>query len=149
MVSSQTLANIGFFTSVEPAFLMEIAKIGRLMTYKKGEVLFKQEAYAKNLAVIAEGKLELTIQFREHLIDTLGPYMRGELIGWSALVKPHMYTMGARAVEDSEVICFSGKELLALMESDKENGYLMLRKLTELIGERLVNISIQLMSMRV
>ena len=34
------------------------------MKYKKGEVLFKQEDYAKNLAVIAEGKLELTIQFR-------------------------------------------------------------------------------------
>ena len=84
----------------------------------------------------------------EHVIDTLGPYMRGEMIGWSALVKPHIYTMGALAVEDTEVIGFNGEELLALMDSDKDNGYLVLRKLTELIGERLVNSSIQLMSMR-
>ena len=148
MVSSQTLANIGFFTSVEPDFLKEIATLGKLVNLKKGEVLFKQEAHAKNLYVVVEGKLELTIEFREHLIDTLGPYMRGELVGWSALVRPHIYTMGARAVEDTEVICFSGEAIMALMENDKDNGYLMLRKLTELIGERLVNSSIQLMSMR-
>jgi CRP/FNR family transcriptional regulator len=148
MVSAQTLMNFDLFTATEPKFLKEIAKLGKLRTVKKGEVLFKQETQAKYLYVIVAGKLELTIEFRDHLIDTLGPYMRGEMIGWSALVKPYIYTMGARAVEDTEVISFNGDSLLALMERDKENGYLVLRRLTEVIGERLVNSSIQLMSMR-
>jgi CRP-like cAMP-binding protein len=148
VVSTQALVNIELFSSTGQGFRQEIARLGRLETIKKGDVLFKQDAHAKYLYVIMEGKIELTIAFREYLIDTLGPYQRGEVIGWSALVKPNIYTMGARAVEDSEVICFDGNALLALMEGDKENGYMVLRKLTELIGERLVNSSIQLMSMR-
>jgi CRP/FNR family cyclic AMP-dependent transcriptional regulator len=148
MVSAQTLINIELFSSTDPDFRNEVAKLGKFETVKKGEVLFKQETYAKCLYVIMEGKLELTITYGEQLIDTLGPYQRGEMIGWSALVNPYIYTMGARAVEDSQLICFDGKAVLALMENDKENGYMVLRKLTEVIGERLVNSSIQLMSMQ-
>jgi CRP-like cAMP-binding protein len=148
VVSAHTLMNIDLFSSTGLDFRKEIAKLGTLETIKKGEVLFKQESPAKCLYVIMEGKLELTILFQEHLIDTLGPFQRGEMIGWSALVRPNVYTMGARAVEDLRVIRFNGEALLDLMEKDKENGYVVLRKVTEVIGERLVNISIQLMSMR-
>jgi len=149
MVSEQTLMNIELFSSTDPDFRKEIAKLGKLETIKKGEVLFRQETYAKCLYVIMEGKLELTITYGEQLIDTLGPYQRGEMIGWSALVKPHIYTMGARAVEDSKMISFDGRAVMALMENDKDNGYTVLRRLSEVIGERLVNSSIQLMSIQV
>jgi len=140
--------NVDLFASTETDFRKQIVNLGTLEKVEKGDILFKQETPAKCLYVIMEGKLELTITFQEHLIDTLGPYQRGEMIGWSALVKPHIYTMGARAVEDSKLICFNGKALLALMESDKKNGYVVMKKLTEVIGARLVNSSIQLMSMR-
>jgi hypothetical protein len=75
--------------------------------------------------------------------------MRGEIIGWSALVKPHIYTMGAIIEQQSTVIEFNGKLLAAIMDNKKDQGYILLQNLTEIISERLINRNIQLMSLRV
>jgi CRP-like cAMP-binding protein len=148
MVSPYQLKRYEFFANLEDEFVEKIKKIGELKEIKEGKWLFRQEEDAKFIYIIIEGKISLTIMFRDHEMDRLNPYMQGEILGWSALVKPHIYTMGAIAEVDSKVIRFDGKSILALVEENPEQGYILMRNLTEVISERLINRNIQLMSLR-
>lgn len=149
MITAYTLMRYAFFANLDEDFVSRIVEIGEKKSLEEGEWLFRQDQEAKFIYLITEGKIALTIRFRDNAIDRLNPYLRGEIIGWSALVKPNIYTMGAIAEQSSTVIGFGGKEFMALMDDNKEQGYILLQNLTELISERLINRNIQLMSLRV
>lgn len=149
MISVETLLFYPFFSGLDREFLEKIAMLGRYVDVEKGAWLFQQEDFADNLYLICEGKIALTMTFREDLKDMLSPHGKGEIIGWSALVEPHTYKLGAQAEEPSKVISFNGKALLGLMGENKEAGFDILHNLTEVIGDRLVGICTQLMSLRV
>lgn len=148
MVTAYTLMRYAFFANLSEDFVKEIIPIGEQKSLAEGEWLLRQDQDADKIYLITEGEIALTIRFRDNEIDRLNPYMRGEIIGWSSLVRPHVYTMGAIAERPSEVIGFDGKKLLALMEQHTDQGYVLLRNLTEIISERLINRNIQLMSLR-
>jgi hypothetical protein len=56
--------------------------------------------------------------------------------------------MGAIAETEAKVMQINGQLLMELMEENKDQGYILLSNLTEVIAERLINSNIQLMSMR-
>ena len=118
MITAQTLMSYEFFASLDKPFVEKIASLGKTIEIDQDEWLFKQDKDAENIYLLIEGKVALAIMFREHIIDTLNPYMKGEIIGWSALVRPHIYTMGAKAEVPSKLIAFNGKEMLELMDGN-------------------------------
>jgi CRP-like cAMP-binding protein len=148
MITGKMLKGYSFFSSLNQEFLDKVASLGQFVSIEAGGWLFQQEDKAVNLYMIYDGQISLNISFRDHIIDTMNPYMKGEIIGWSALVKPCIYTLGARAEEASRLIGFNGEKLMKLMEENGEAGFILLRNLSEVIGERLINTYIQLMSMR-
>lgn len=148
MNSAYSLKRYPFFANLEDKFLEKIYEIAEIREVKEGDWVFKQEQDATHIYLIQEGKIAFTISIRDHIIDRINPYMRGEIIGWSALVKPYIYTLGAVAEADSKLIGFDGKALLALMEEDRCQGYTLLKNLTEVMGERLINFNLQLLSLR-
>jgi len=148
MTSHFSLKRYAFFATLDDAFVKKIQKLGETKELATDEWLFKQEESANDIYLIIEGKIALTIMYRDHIIDRLNPYMRGEIIGWSALVKPNIYTMGAIAEGPSKALGFDGKKMLALMDENRDQGYILLQNLTEIIGGRLINRNIQLMSIR-
>jgi CRP-like cAMP-binding protein len=148
LTSTTNLPRNPFFSSLDQSFLDEIVSIATLIEIKEGDWLFKQEEEAQYIYVIIDGKISLTIMFRDHIIDKLNAYMKYEIIGWSALVKPYIYTMGAIAETDAKALQINGQLLMELMEESKDQGYILLGNLTEVIAERLINSNIQLMSIR-
>jgi CRP-like cAMP-binding protein len=148
MESNFALKRYPFFANLSNQFVDKISLLGQPRDLEEGEWLFKQEEDATHIFLITQGKIAFTIMFRDHIIDRINPYMRGEIIGWSALVSPYIYTMGAIAEAPSKVIGFEGEKLRALMDENVEQGYYLLKNLTELMGERLINRNIQLMSIR-
>jgi CRP-like cAMP-binding protein len=149
MITGKILARNTFFASLDHHFLDEVAALGSYQEIEAGKWLFKQETFAHNLYLITEGKITLVITFRDKMIGELNPHTKGEIIGWSALVKPNIYTMGARAEEPSKLIGFNGKALMELLENNCDQGFILLRNLTEVIGERLSNRNVQLTSLKV
>jgi CRP-like cAMP-binding protein len=149
VITPYSLKRYTFFANLDDSYVEKIHKLGIVKDLDDGEWLFKQEDPAKKIYLITKGKIALTITFRKHIHDRLNPYMRGEVIGWSALVKPHVYTMGAVAEAPSQVIGFDGKSLRTLMNENRDQGFVLLNNLTETISGRLINRNIQLMSLRV
>lgn len=138
-----------FFKELRPETINRIADIGKVIRVKPGDWLFEQDSHADFIYMIKEGKISLIMQFRDTLKDKLPSFSEGEIIGWSALVPPHNYTMGALAEEESIVIGFEGERLLKIMEEDKETGYYIFRNISEVIGNRLLGVCTQMMSLNV
>lgn len=148
MDDKYSLKRYPFFANLDDQFVEKISQIGQPLELEEGEWLFKQEEDATHIYLITKGKIAFTIMFRNHVIDRLNPYMRGEIIGWSALVSPYIYTMGAIAETPASVIGFQGEKLRSLMDESCDQGYILLKNLSELMGERLINRNIQLLSLR-
>jgi len=62
----------------------------------------------------------------------------GQPLGWSALVRPYRFTLSARAVGPSGVICLARRDLLDLFETEPAVGNAFLTRISEVIGVRLI-----------
>ena len=61
----------------------------------------------------------------------------GEVFGWSALVKPYVYTASAECVEKVEEVYIKGSELMNLFEQNDHTGYVIMRNLSGHVSSRL------------
>jgi CRP-like cAMP-binding protein len=109
--------------------------------YQPGEVLFGANTEAKYLYVLEEGLVDIvvdippgsqekTTQVRVDIVT------KGDLFGWSALVKPNSYVLAGVCQKPSKVILISGEELISLCDRNQHIGYKIFRGLSQIIGSR-------------
>ena len=143
MVPADTLRGRGIFAAVPDGRLDRFAALGEPIDLLKGEFLFRLGDRARWLYLIDSGKLDLSIplkmlgEFNELTIQTS---VAGDTVAWSALVKPHLLTMSARAVEDCQLIRFEGEALGVQVREDSGVGLAVMDRLAELIGRRLQQV---------
>ena len=70
------------------------------------------------------------------------------MFGWSALIKPHIFTGSAQAVDRCKVITIEGTKLRELMDSDPRVGYEIMCRLSEIIASTLDSARQMLVSER-
>ena len=108
--------------------------------FEDGKLLFSQGDEAQDLMVVASGKVQLELP-----VSILGnrrniPFeikKSGDVVGWSALVPPHQFTLSARISGGASVVAFPRSELTALLCSDPELGFRVMRNLAIIVGQRL------------
>jgi CRP-like cAMP-binding protein len=83
----------------------------------------------------------------EYREESLTPLGEGEVLGWSSVVEPCIYSMGAKAAERTRLIAFDGEALRQLLDDHPKYGYYFIKKLSAVIGQRLVSKCTQLMSL--
>lgn len=152
LISPETLRFFPFFAGQSHYMLQEIAMLSREIQVERGEWIFKQDTTAEKFYVVIQGAVSLALVLKlngkgEH-IEKLGNLHRGSVFGWSALVKPYEYSLGVQAEKKSKLIEIDAPPLRELLDDNPQYGYLMMKKLTEIIGERLHYKCIQLLSMK-
>jgi len=114
-------------------------QIARPQSLRAGEYLFMLGDHADRLFVVVKGAVDLCFplslggETRDISVETAP---EGKTLGWSALVKPHRFTLSGRAVEDSEVCAFTRRDLLELFAIEPRIGYTFLTRISELVGIR-------------
>jgi CRP-like cAMP-binding protein len=112
--------------------------------------LFHENDEALNLYIVEEGAVALCLNLYLNgsgpHIEAMSPLGRGEMLGWSSLVKPYIYTLAAQAVEDSKLLVINAVPLRELLEDNPHFGYQLMKRLAEVMGERLVHKCVQLLS---
>lgn len=142
MVAIRTLKRFQIFEGLTDSQLERIAELCREEVYPAGVTIFEEGGRAENLYLLWQGTvaLEMKIQAwpqeppKSTIIDVIA---RGEPFGWSALAEPHILTLSAKTLEHSRVIVVKGGDLYQLFESDHRMGYLVMDRLTDVVGERL------------
>jgi len=142
------LGKIPWFQELQPEHLQIIMGISHLRKIKGEEVLFREGDKEDCLYIVIEGRvaLDMFIPHRGKVrIYTVEPW---DVFGWSSVTPTiHQRTAGATAVIDGLVICIDSPRLRQVCEEDHDLGYLVMRRLTNIIASRLLVTRLQLIDM--
>lgn len=115
------------FCKSENDFIKEIDTYKICSSYKKGEIIFKEGAYAGGVYCINAGKIKLSMmgdEGKEQIVRMARP---GDIIGYKALLSGERYSSTATAIDDSN-ICFIPKEIfLEILKKDASLSFEMMR----------------------
>jgi len=137
------LSTAAIFAGLQDADMARLVEAARVQRYQKGDCLFLLGDHADRLYVMLSGRVELTFPMSLGGAVSDVPVevkTRGDVLGWSALVKPHRFTLSARAVETSELAAFLRSDLVQLFEAQPRIGYVVMRQLAEVVGRRLLQV---------
>ena len=150
MISPELLRRYPLFARQSDEMLKQIAMIAQEKVFDKDAWLFFEGEVAKTLYLIVDGGVDLSMnvgEIGEQRIEKLEPLRNGEVVGWSAVVEPHIYTLGAQTMQDTHLIVFDGVALRKLLDDHPDQGYYFMKELAKVIGQRLLSKCTQLMSM--
>ncbi len=151
------LAGFKFFSEVVPETLEMIAQKGEVLEFGPGDVIFHFDEPAEHLYGLLEGELDLSIVFIDKVLKTEIEYeeaiqaslvdeeksividtvLPNQIFGWASLVGPARRTVTARCTETCRVIAIAAADLNAMFAKDHNLGYVIMKKLADIIAKRL------------
>ena len=142
------LQKIPWFQELEPKHLQKIVEISHLRNVKAGEVLFHEGDKEDCLYIVIEGRIALDMFIPHRGKVRIYTVERWDVFGWSSVTPSvHQRTAGAMAVTDGLVVCIDSPSLRQVCEEDHDLGYLVMRRLTNIIASRLLVTRLQLIDM--
>ena len=149
MIALEMLRRFPFFAGLSETMLKELAMAGEDVTINRGDWLFHEGDEAEALFLIISGEIELKVA-----VDASATYLtsvdslaEGEIFGWSALVNPYIYSLGAVAAKNTRLAKFDGVRVCELMTHNPADGYLLMSRLVQIIGGRLNALHIRFVSL--
>lgn len=145
---SRELEKIPWFKEIDRKHLQRISDISHLRHVRAGEILFREGDHEDYLYIVIEGRVAIDI-FIPHRgkirIFTAEPW---DLFGWSSVI-PNIYqrTAGAVAVVDGLVVGIDSAKLREACDADHDLGYLVMRRLSNIVASRLLVTRLQLIDM--
>lgn len=139
------LAGHSFFEKMDRKhidFLEDCASNARV---DEGEYICREGDPAEKFFLIRHGKIAVEAHRPRKgsvIIQTLGP---GDVVGWSWVFPPYEYHFDARAVELTRIVALDAKCMRNKFDLDFEFGFYMMRRLVEVIADRLQATRIQLL----
>jgi len=151
MVSTELLRRYPLFAGQNHYMLEEIAMLSSEVTKAEGEWLFHENEEATRLYLVLDGAVALTVfvylNGMEQHLATSHSLGKNEVVGWSSIVPPHQYKVGAKTVKDSRLLEIDAMPLRQLLDDNPEYGYHFLRQIAEVVSERFMLVNIQIMSL--
>lgn len=111
--------------------------------YEDGTCLFKEKAKATTLYLIVKGCIELRFEMpgKRQAHGTMITKVRpGEAVGWSTVVPPFSYSLSGYCRGETTVLEVDESRLANLFKKDHRIGFIIMRNIAALVGERLYRI---------
>ena len=105
--------------------------------FEPGEILFREGDPANMLYLIESGLVALEAGSTGADGNVIQTVPGGEVLGWSWLFPPFAWHFQARAVEPVRAICCDGGHILVQAEEDPVFGYVIMRRISQLVIQRL------------
>lgn len=143
------IAEHPFLRGLKPKHLRLLADNAIRMWYEAGELIFREHDPANRFYLIEEGRVSLESHRRDEpptQIQTIG---RGDVLGWSWLFPPYYWHFDARALEPTTAIFFYGTRLREQCEEDHDFGNELMKRMTQVVIQRLQATRKQSLAVRV
>ncbi len=102
-----------------------------------GDVIFREGSPAHSFYLIEHGRVALEADMNGKGLVQIEVLQDGAPLGWSWLFPPHMWHFHARALARTTVTYFDGKILRRLCEEDRDFGYELMKRISQVMLERL------------
>ena len=140
----QTMTNIEariaahpFARTLSEAALEVITAGARDQLFEPGEIIVRAGEPANRIYLIEWGSVGVESPKAgpgQPVLQTLGA---GSTLGWSWLFPPFQWHLQARALHQTQAICLDGAHVLARCEADHEVGYELMKRVTQVLIQRL------------
>jgi CRP-like cAMP-binding protein len=110
-------------------------------------VLFREGQVEDEVFVVFSGHVRLSMKVPgrgEVTLLTAGP---GDLVGWSGLISDGVMTATATVLDSARLLALSGRCLQQLCESDPKLGYILMKRMAQVISRRLLSTRLQLLDL--
>lgn len=117
-----------------------------VVSFTKGNVIFEEGDKHSFLYIILEGKvrLESFVPGRGNISILTAESL--DVIGWSSMTPVvRQKTCTAKVIEDSKLLAFNADKLMAICEKDCELGFVILRRLANIVASHLLNHRLHLL----
>jgi len=153
MISAGQLKPFEFFQEFDDAELEKLAAIAEEQSFPAGTQMYKKGDPAAYLYMVTKGKIILVLDsyvgpHKPPLQVTLDIITKGESMGWSALVEPNIFTLGALCIDDSSFIAIDAPKLRQLTDDDCPMGYKAMKSIARVLASRLSHTRIILVGER-
>jgi CRP-like cAMP-binding protein len=153
MVSANHLKEFAFFAGFNDQELGKLTALASEEIFEAGTQMYKNGDPARGLFLVQEGKVVLVMDsylgpHRPPMQVTVDVITKGESMGWSAVVEPYIYTLGALCIDRAKLICFDAPGLRKLMDEDTCLGYRIMKATARVIANRLNHTRIILVGER-
>ncbi|MGW2634238.1 Crp/Fnr family transcriptional regulator [Streptomyces chattanoogensis] len=114
-----------------------LMQLAREVSFPAGTRIFEEHGLADRFWIIRTGSVNLDMQVaggRSVVVDMLG---HGDLVGWSWLVPPYAWRMGAEAFTPVRAYEFDATAVRALCEADPGLGLAVTRRVLDVVARRL------------
>ncbi|HSG43849.1 MAG TPA: Crp/Fnr family transcriptional regulator [Anaerolineales bacterium] len=142
------LGKIPWFQALSSEHLQKMAEMAHIRRVKAGEILFREGGKEDYVYIVIEGRVGVDI-FIPHRgkvrIYTADPL---DVFGWSSVTpSSHRRTAGATAVVNGLVVGIDSAKLRDACETDHDFGYIVMRRLLNIVSSRLLVSRLQLLDM--
>jgi CRP-like cAMP-binding protein len=134
---TSVLARHPFLRGLKREHLETLAKCAMPVRHVGGAVIFREGDPANRFYLIEQGHVAVEATEKDGRrvpVQVIGP---GDVLGWSWLFPPYTWHFDARAVEPISAIFFYGSRLREQGEEDHDFGFEMMKRMAQVILERL------------
>lgn len=145
---TSTIKSIPWFLDLSPESIQRLSSIGVIRSFNQDDILFTEGEQHPNLYIILDGKIRL-----ESYVPGKGslPLLVAEsldVIGWSSLTPVvRQMTSTARVIESTRLLCFDSETLMEVCESDCDLGFIIMRRLANIIASCLLTHRLHLLEL--
>ena len=145
---TDALQTIPWFQELSPEHFALLCGISDLRKVESGDERFKEGDNQDFLYIVLEGRIavDIFVPGRGRMrIFTAEPM---DVVGWSSAIPVvRQRTASARAVLPGRLICMDAPRLRKLCDENHELGYVVMRRLANVIAGRLLMTRLQLLDM--
>ncbi|MBT8207875.1 MAG: Crp/Fnr family transcriptional regulator [Acidimicrobiia bacterium] len=132
----QAIRSHPFTRGLRPDHVARLQKAAQMVQYSSGDKVFETGDPADRFYLIRSGVIELAVASNNppRAVQTLS---EGTVLGWSWAFDRQKWQFDAKAITPIRAIEVDGAALLKECELDHEFGYLLMRRLAEVMADRL------------
>jgi len=142
------LQTIPWFHELEPGIFEKIAGICELVSFEPGYYLFREGEKEDYLYIVVEGRVALEIHVPGRGKMRIYTAEAMDIIGWSSITPVvRQRTASASVVLPSRLVRMRATQLYKMCDEDHDLGYVVMRRLSNVVASRLLTTRLQLLDM--
>lgn len=136
---THTLRRIPWFVDLPQEQIDCLASISAIHDMEPGDYLFKEGDREDYLFILLEGQVVLEVEVPTRGQVAVYTAESLDVIGWSSMTPiVRQRTASVRATQPSLLVALNSKLLMQLCDEDHDLGYLIMRRLANIVANRLL-----------
>ncbi|MCA9771132.1 MAG: cyclic nucleotide-binding domain-containing protein [Myxococcales bacterium] len=141
------IAEHPFCKGLDPRYVELLTGCASNVRFPAGERLFRTGEPADDFYILRHGDVAIEIREAARGTVTVETIHEGDVLGWSWLVPPYRWSFDARAITLVRAIAFDGACLRGKCEENHDLGYEVLKRVTQVVSDRLAATRLQLLDL--